>query len=67
MGRLSPRHAVVDSNMCVACGTCADVCPTGAMEIVSGVFAKPTEEKCVGCGICAKECPASAIRVEVRS
>ena len=67
MGKLSPRHAVVNRDICVACGTCVDVCPMGAMEIFKGSFARPVEDKCVGCGMCAKECPASAIRVEVRS
>lgn len=67
MGKLSPRHAVVNKDICVACGTCADVCPMGAMKIVQGSFARPVEEQCVGCGVCARECPASAIKVEVRS
>ncbi|ORT99300.1 Ferredoxin [Anaerovibrio sp. JC8] len=67
MAKLSPRHAVVDRDMCVACGTCVDVCPMGAMKIIQGVYASPVEDKCVGCGMCAKECPASAIKVEVRS
>ena len=67
MAKLSPRHAVVNRDVCVACGTCVDVCPMEAMQIVQGSFASPLEEKCVGCGVCAKECPASAIKVEVRS
>ena len=66
MGKLSPRHAVVNRDICVACGTCVDVCPMGAMQLVQGSYACPVEEKCVGCGMCAKECPATAIQVEVR-
>ena len=67
MGKLSLRRAVVNKDICVACGTCVDVCPMSAMEIYRGSFAKPMEEKCVGCGRCARECPASAIAVEVRA
>ena len=65
--KLSPRHAVVDIAACVACGTCEDVCPRGAMVIYQGVYAKVQEERCVGCGKCAQECPASLIQVEVRA
>ncbi len=66
MAKLSPRHAVVNRNLCVACGTCVDVCPTGAMGIVKGSYSQPDENVCVGCGMCARECPATAIRVEAR-
>lgn len=65
--KLSPRHAVVDIAACVACGTCEDVCPRGAIIIYQGVYAKVQEERCVGCGKCAQECPASVIQVEVRA
>jgi len=64
---LSPRHAVVDKNSCVACGTCEDICPKGAIKVYRGQFAQVEEELCVGCGKCARECPASIIRVEVRA
>jgi ferredoxin len=65
--KLSPRHAVVDIAACVACGTCEDVCPRGAIHIYQGQYAKVQEERCVGCGKCARECPASLIKVEVQS
>lgn len=65
--KLSPRHAVVDIADCVACGTCEDVCPRGAIHIYQGQYAKVQEERCVGCGKCAQECPASLIKVEVRA
>ena len=48
---------------CVACGSCLEVCPLGAISIWKGVIAQVSGEKCVGCGKCAKECPASAIHV----
>jgi len=51
----------------VACGTCEDVCPRGAIHIYQGQYAKVQEERCVGCGKCAQECPASLIKVEVRA
>ena len=51
---------------CVACGSCLEVCPLGAISIWKGVIAQVRGEKCVGCGKCAKECPASAIHVTER-
>ena len=65
--KLSPRHAVVDIAACVACGTCEDVCPRGAITIYQGMYARVQSEQCVGCGKCAQECPASIIKVEVRA
>ena len=67
MMKRSPRHAVVHKASCVACGTCVDVCPRGAMRIHAGSFAEVNEDLCVGCGTCVRECPASAITVEVRA
>ena len=65
--KLSPRHAVVDKKACVACGSCEEVCPKGAITVFQGIFAQVQEERCVGCGKCAHECPASLIRVGVRA
>ena len=50
----------------MACGSCLEVCPLGAISIWKGVIAQVNGEKCVGCGKCAKECPASAILVTER-
>lgn len=55
------RKAQVITKACVACGTCINSCPRGAIKIVAGVFAEVDETKCIGCSICAKECPASVI------
>lgn len=60
------RKAEVDKNSCVACGTCANVCPINAIKIVAGVFAEVDSLKCVGCTKCAKECPASFIEMVVK-
>ncbi|MCM8711676.1 4Fe-4S binding protein [Clostridium sp. SYSU_GA19001] len=61
--KILKRKAQVDKNNCVACGTCANVCPLGAIKIVAGVFAEVDEQKCVGCSKCVKECPASVIEI----
>ena len=61
------KKAVVDRQVCVACGVCLKTCPKGAIAIYRGCFAQVDEEKCVGCGLCARACPASCITVTERS
>ncbi|PHV71875.1 4Fe-4S ferredoxin [Sporanaerobium hydrogeniformans] len=58
------RKALVDTEFCVACGSCVKVCPLQIITIEQGVFAKLEKDKCVGCGKCAKACPASVITIE---
>ena len=59
------RRAKILPQQCVACGTCLDVCPRGALSIFHGSFAQVDITRCVGCGLCARECPAGIIKLEV--
>ena len=61
--KIQRKKAQVIKNSCVACGTCANVCPIGAIKIVAGVFAEVDQTKCIGCTRCANECPASIINI----
>ncbi len=55
----SNYRAVVDQDLCTACGACLDRCQVkGAIEIgdtavISG--------RCIGCGLCVSSCPVEAI------
>ena len=51
---------------CVACGSCASVCPRGAIRIEKGIVARVDWNLCVGCGRCAWECPAAVIDIVER-
>lgn len=64
MGTRRKRRAVVNGDICVACGCCARVCPLSAIQIWHGIRAEVNGERCVGCGRCAKECPASVIEIQ---
>jgi len=58
------KKAIVDQNLCVACGCCLTACRIGAISIPQGTHAIIDQTKCVGCGLCAKSCPASVITIK---
>ncbi len=51
----------IDPATCIACGTCAGVCPV--MAIAPGANGKYEIDpnKCISCGTCVALCPVSAI------
>lgn len=51
--------AYVISDDCVACGTCIDECPQGAISEGEKYSINP--EMCIDCGSCASVCPSEAI------
>jgi heterodisulfide reductase subunit A len=63
--KLDPVTAVVDPLKCRGCGTCVDICPYHAGELVEsgpGVYvAQINASLCKGCGTCGSWCPSGAI------
>jgi len=49
-----------DKRMCSGCGACRDICPFGAIEMISDkegfFYPEINQEKCKNCGLCAKLC-----------
>ena len=50
----------VDEKRCSGCGTCVDVCPTGAIALRQGM-AIIDQERCSQCEACFHACPEQAI------
>ena len=55
--------AVIDPELCTACGTCAEVCRFEAILPGDEVYTVD-ELGCEGCGACTYACPAEAIEMQ---
>ena len=61
--RVEAVTAVVNQDLCTACGLCVRVCPYDAIHADPKTKTKAvvTAAKCAGCGACAAECNQGAI------
>ncbi|MGI5840115.1 MAG: ATP-binding protein [bacterium] len=57
---MGAKEAVLDSNACVGCGRCRDVCRFGAISPEFTVIAR----NCEGCGACVVACPQGALQLK---
>lgn len=57
-------YAVVDPDLCNACGICEDRCQVSACSVSDVATIDLT--KCLGCGICVTGCSMEAMRLELR-
>jgi electron transfer flavoprotein alpha subunit len=50
----------VNTDLCIGCGICIDICPMNAISLVDGkAFIDP--DQCGNCRVCKSECPMHAI------
>lgn len=50
-----------DVDLCTACETCIDRCPTDALIMGEEDVPEVNPDRCIGCGVCATGCPSEAI------
>jgi len=54
---------IAGSALCTACGACAGICPSNAIEILTNtagfLVANINNDLCIDCGKCAKICPSN--------
>lgn len=48
---------------CLGLGTCAGICPFGAIRMLPGGLAEVDPAKCTGCGKCVDSCPKKIIKM----
>jgi len=51
----------VDQSVCIGCGACTGVCPTGSINLNDEGHAECNQDTCVDCGACQGTCPVGAI------
>ncbi len=61
----SPFINQVDAEACVACGSCVEQCPFGALKVEDVAIVDPV--RCTGCGVCTMACPEDALYLVRRS
>ena len=57
--------ASIDTEKCIGCGECENLCQLKAINSVQTVFSVD-EEKCIGCGTCRSVCEEKAIALGSR-
>ncbi len=63
---LMGHEIAIDENLCVHCGLCTGVCPTGALSLQPETFLLQFRRtKCIVCEQCIPVCPVEAISINL--
>jgi NAD-dependent dihydropyrimidine dehydrogenase PreA subunit len=54
----------INKKLCIGCGTCVAVCPSGVFELRNGISEVVNPTGCVGCKSCILNCPETAISLK---
>ncbi len=61
----SDFRAIVDAEVCAACGDCVERCQFGALSVPDAQCVVDVQ-RCVGCGLCISACPTGALQLTRR-
>ena len=54
---------VVDSELCIVCGKCVEICPLDVMKMKDDRIVVMYPDECWHCRACVMDCPKEAIRM----
>lgn len=59
-------QSVVSADLCHGCGTCAAICPSGAITVIKddrrGIYIPRIDaDRCTGCSVCLEVCPGHEV------
>ncbi|MFP4475838.1 MAG: ATP-binding protein [Desulfatibacillaceae bacterium] len=57
-------NPIVDTEKCIGCEECVEVCPTDVFEMEDGKANPANAEECLGCESCVEVCEQGAITIE---
>lgn len=63
---VSSYYAVLDPDLCTACGTCLERCQMEAISLNDQEVAEVNLDRCIGCGLCVTTCPGETLRMELK-
>lgn len=62
------QQVMKNEEVCIHCGGCTAVCPTGALFVDRNTFKVIFDpEKCTACGFCVSACITKAMEVHIQS
>jgi NAD-dependent dihydropyrimidine dehydrogenase PreA subunit len=53
----------LDRELCIDCGKCVSVCPTGAIHFEDDLSVTINQSMCIQCALCVDSCPRFAIKL----
>ncbi|MFN4197285.1 MAG: NIL domain-containing protein [Caldimicrobium sp.] len=62
------QQVMKNEEVCIHCGACTAVCPTGALSIDRSTFRVIFDpEKCTACSFCVSACVTKAMEIHIQS
>lgn len=62
--RIFNKAIIWNEEMCIHCGACTGVCPSGALTMNPADWTLSfNREKCLICGLCVKACPINVMNI----
>jgi len=59
----SDAKPFLNKKKCTKCGTCIDICPTGAAQFADDEYPTYDHDTCIGCAQCIAHCPEMALKI----